>query len=130
MSSSSLFEQIKALSFEERYQILELLNEKEPVLVTPFQNHLICDTIRENPFNLKAYQKPVCQHKELTAPRYSCNECNKIKQERLDAIKKEKDAIAAEDEKLYRVERLKQAPIDLKNDKEWLYAHSNIHQKL
>ena len=130
MSSFSLFEQIKALSFEERHQILSLLNEKEPVLVTPNHNYLLYGNIIENPFNLKAYQKPLCPHKELLAPRYLCDKCNTIEQKRLNAIKQEKERIAKEDEILYRVERLKQAPIDLKNDKEWLYTHSNIHQKL
>jgi hypothetical protein len=86
---TSLIEQIKDLSFEERNQIIKLLNEKEPKLVAPLQNRLIYDKIHPNPFGLKEYQKPVCTHNELIAPRYSCDECNGIHRKKLDAIKKE-----------------------------------------
>jgi hypothetical protein len=80
MAACSLIEQIKTLTFEERHQILTLLNEKEPKLVVPLKNRLITDIIDDpNYYGVKSHQKPVCQHKELIASRYSCDECNNIR---------------------------------------------------
>ena len=79
MATCSLIEQIKTLTFEERHQILTLLNEKEPKLVVPLKNLLITDIIDPNYYRVKSHQTPVCLHKELIAPRYSCDECNNIR---------------------------------------------------
>lgn len=79
MSSNplSLLEQIKAMSCEDRHKLLNLLNEKESILVKPLNFERFDDCgFNENPYNVKSYQKPVCHHKTLLAPYYYCSFCN------------------------------------------------------
>ena len=85
MSSNqpSILEQIKAMSCEDRHKLLNLLNEKESILVKPLNFERFDDCgFNENPYNLKSYQKPVCPHKELIAPCYYCIFCREIEKKR------------------------------------------------
>ena len=92
MSSNplSLLEQIKAMSCEDRNKILNLLNEKQSILVKPLNFEIFENChLNSNPYNLKSYQKPVCPHQELIAPRYYCIICKELEkqQKREDDIK-------------------------------------------
>ena len=92
LNPPSILEQIKAMSCEDRHKLLNLLNEKESILVKPLNFERFDDCgFNENPYNLKSYQKPVCPHKELIAPRYYCIFCKEIEKKQ-----KIEDAIAFE----------------------------------
>ena len=88
MSSNlpSLLEQIKAMSCEDRHKLLDLLNEKQSIFVKPYNYEFFQDChLNSNPYNLKSYQKPVCPHQELIAPRYYCIFCKELeKQQKIE----------------------------------------------
>ena len=83
MTTNTIIEQIKAMSCEERHYLLDLLNEKESILVEPkikpthakHWHDCYTNLHPPNPYGLKKYQKPICIHIDLVKPYYSCITC-------------------------------------------------------
>jgi hypothetical protein len=128
---SSLLEQIKAMSCEDRHKLLNLLNEKESILVKPLNFERFDDCgFNENPYNVKSYQKPVCPYKELIAPRYYCIFCKEIekKQKKEDAIAFEnaREPVFVEPLNLSGYTKTKENPYNLKLNQKPVCPHKTL----
>ena len=128
---SSLLEQINAMSCKDRHKLLNLLNEKESIFVKPLNFERFDDCgFNENPYNLKSYQKPVCPHKELIAPRYYCIFCKEIekKQKIEDAIAFEnaKEPVFVEPLNISGYKCVKENPYNLKLNQKPVCPHKTL----
>ena len=133
MSSNqpSILEQIKAMSCEDRHKLLDLLNEKQSVFVKPYNYEFFQDChLNSNPYNLKSYQKSVCPHQELIAPRYYCIICKELeKQQKIeDDIKFEnaKEPVFVEPLNISGYQTPKENPYNLKLNQKPVCPHKTL----
>jgi hypothetical protein len=130
-NQTSILEQIKAMSCEDRHKLLNLLNEKESILVKPYNYEFFQDChLNSNPYNLKSYQKPVCLHKELIAPRYYCIICKEIeKQQKIEdatAFENAREPVFVEPLNLSGYKCVKENPYNLKLNQKPVCPHKTL----